>query len=154
MAYNNKVSLASVPDFGAAKRRNTEYQNVYGAHRFVNHPSHEDQAANKAVYARQTYSTPTVRATWQKLDPWALQGLTTQMTGQQMTPRNKMVKLYGMDDFARRRKKDPLSEAMEGPTLPLDKKKGKPLTEETLYFNDKLGYATMGIGLIGLMALA
>lgn len=143
------AKVEKIPNFKSARRHNTEYQNVYGAHRFVNHPSHEELAANQAVWARQSYSTPQIQANWEDVNRWGLQGLMTQKTGQQGLEKTKMVRLYGMDDFARRRKKDPFSEAVTGPEM-----KMKMPSEKRLYDRQNMtaGYATLAVGAAGLMA--
>tara|TARA_R110002095_G_scaffold45247_1_gene40669 strand:- start:73 stop:519 length:447 start_codon:yes stop_codon:yes gene_type:complete len=87
-------------DFGPARNKNRQYQNVYGAHNIVGHPSKDDIEADRTVYARQSYTTPVVKAAWSNVNRWGLQGMINSYTGNRGYNKKKqqMTRLVGEDD--------------------------------------------------------
>lgn len=99
----NRTNVA--PDFTQVKRQNLEYDNVYGAHTNINHPSWET-GGDYAAVARQSFTTPGMMQRYEGVNNKNLQGMINGVTGRQGYPKNQMTKLYGQDDFTVRRTGD------------------------------------------------
>lgn len=85
-----------VPDFKAARRENLEYQNVYGQNKSPHDPGFEI-GGDKAAIARQSYTTPSIRATLANPMTFAKQGAIQGITSRYgLSPQN-ILKMEGID---------------------------------------------------------
>lgn len=91
------TALKIIPDFKAATRTNLEYQNVYGSNKNPHDPGWEI-GGDASALARQSYSTPEIRKTFNEVVNFGMQGAINGATGRQgHAPNSSMVRLQGIN---------------------------------------------------------
>jgi hypothetical protein len=73
----------SYSTFATVRRKNLAYNNVFGAHRNPEFPSHEDTPSDRAVYARQSFSTPETKSYYENLSGRHMHGIINYNTGKE-----------------------------------------------------------------------